>query len=121
MEPKRRKRIHHDDEPGHTHFLTFSCYRRLPLFTKERSCRCFVEAIDRARAKSLAKRALACTTARGPDVGAAAGVERMKVVAPGHGEAEYRIWVAQHFPGTGQKKNISFGMADRFASTPIGG
>jgi hypothetical protein len=62
-----------------------------------------VEAIDRARAKHVAKRALLGTTARGSDVGAAAGVDRMKVVAPWHGEAEYRIWVAQHFLDTGKK------------------
>jgi putative transposase len=30
-----RKRLQHFNEPGHLHFMTFSCYRRLPLLTNE--------------------------------------------------------------------------------------
>ena len=37
--------------PGEARFLTYSCYQRLPLLTKDRTCRWLVEAIDRARAK----------------------------------------------------------------------
>jgi putative transposase len=51
MESKRRKRVRHYDEPGHAHFLTFSCYRRLPLLGKERSCLWLVQAIQQARVK----------------------------------------------------------------------
>src|SRR5262245_9377649 len=46
-----RKTIRHFDIPGDAHFLTFSCYRRLPLLSKDRTRRWLVEAIDRARTK----------------------------------------------------------------------
>ncbi|MDA0835649.1 MAG: hypothetical protein O2955_13865 [Planctomycetota bacterium] len=32
-------RRRNDNEPGHAHELTFSCYHRLPLLSRERSCR----------------------------------------------------------------------------------
>ena len=34
---RRRKTVRHFDEPGHAHFLTFSCYGRMPLLGKDRS------------------------------------------------------------------------------------
>jgi len=34
---RRRKKVRHYDEPGDAHFLTFSCYRRMPLLSKDRS------------------------------------------------------------------------------------
>ena len=34
---QHRKKLRRYDEPGHAHFLTFSCYHRLPLLSKERS------------------------------------------------------------------------------------
>ena len=37
------------DEPGHAHFLTWLCYRRLPLLTAERTRRWVVEAMDAVR------------------------------------------------------------------------
>jgi putative transposase len=37
------------NEPGHAHELTFSCYRRLPLLSKDRTRQWFVDALDRAR------------------------------------------------------------------------
>lgn len=49
MSPPHRKRIRHFDEPGHAHFLTFSCYHRLPLFTKDRTCNWFVETLRTAK------------------------------------------------------------------------
>ena len=42
---RRRKKIRHFDEPGHAHFLTFSCYGRLPLLSKDRSRVWLIEAI----------------------------------------------------------------------------
>src|SRR5436309_21728 len=36
---------------GHAHALTFSCFRRQPFLSRERSCRWFLEAVDRARDK----------------------------------------------------------------------
>ena len=33
MAEPHRKRLQHYNEPGHLHFMTFSCYRRLPLLT----------------------------------------------------------------------------------------
>ncbi len=44
-----RKRAQHFDLQGHAHFLTFSCYRRLPLLSKDRSRRWFIDALEQAR------------------------------------------------------------------------
>jgi putative transposase len=49
MLPPHRKLCHRYDEPGHAHELTFSCYRRLPLLSRERTCRWLAEAIAAAR------------------------------------------------------------------------
>jgi REP element-mobilizing transposase RayT len=48
---KHRKKIQHFNEPGHAHFLTFSCYRRMPLLSKDRSRNWLIEAIIAARQK----------------------------------------------------------------------
>ena len=32
-----RKKVWHDDEPGDRHFVTFCCYGRMPLLSKERT------------------------------------------------------------------------------------
>jgi putative transposase len=37
------------NEPGHAHFLTYSCRQRLPLLSKDRSRRWVIEAISEAR------------------------------------------------------------------------
>ena len=37
------------DVPGDAHFLTFSCYRRLPLLARDRTRQWLVRGIDRAR------------------------------------------------------------------------
>ena len=39
------------NEPGHAHELTFSCFHRLPLLSRDRSREWFVAAVNRARAK----------------------------------------------------------------------
>lgn len=44
-----RKRIKSFNNPGDAHELTFSCYRRLPLLSKDRSCSWFVDAMESAR------------------------------------------------------------------------
>ena len=46
-----RKRCRRYDEPGHAHELTFSCYRRLPLLSRDRTRGWLVEAIDEARSR----------------------------------------------------------------------
>ena len=46
-----RKKVKHHDIVGHAHFLTFSCYHRLPLLSKPRTCRWFIEALGEARTK----------------------------------------------------------------------
>ena len=46
-----RKTIRHFDLPGDAHFLTFSCFRRLPLLSKDRTRKWVVEALENARAK----------------------------------------------------------------------
>ena len=48
-DPPPRKQVQHDDH-GEPHFLTFSCDRRLPLWSKDRTRQWFVEALDPARA-----------------------------------------------------------------------
>jgi len=44
-----RKTVKHYDN-GEPHFLTFSCYRRLPILSKDRSREWFVDALGEARA-----------------------------------------------------------------------
>ncbi len=51
MNPPIRKKLRHYDLPGHAHFYTFSCFRRLPLLSKERTCRWTIQAIDKARTR----------------------------------------------------------------------
>jgi putative transposase len=44
-----RKTCRRFNDPGHAHFLTFSCLRRQPFLSKDRSRQWFVDAVDRAR------------------------------------------------------------------------
>jgi putative transposase len=44
-----RKRCERWNEAGHAHALTFSCFRRQPFLSKDRSRQWMVDAIDRAR------------------------------------------------------------------------
>ena len=46
-----RKKVQHFDEAADAHFLTFSCYRRLALLSKDRPRLWLVDAIDDARGK----------------------------------------------------------------------
>ena len=46
---QHRKTVKHYNEPGDSHFLTFSCYRRLPLLSKDRTRLWTVQAISEAR------------------------------------------------------------------------
>jgi len=46
--PSPRKTVKHYDN-GEPHFLTFSCYQRLPLLSKDRSRLWFLEALEQAR------------------------------------------------------------------------
>ena len=48
---KPRKKVKHYDTPGDAHFLTFSCYHRIPLLSKDRSRLWFIEALGKARIK----------------------------------------------------------------------
>jgi REP-associated tyrosine transposase len=50
LEP-HRKRCKRYDVAGDAHFLTFSCYQRLPLLTKDRSCNWMIEAFQLGRQK----------------------------------------------------------------------
>jgi putative transposase len=51
MSAIHRKRKLTYDLPGHAHFLTYSCYQRLPLLSKDRTCEWVVEAMQVARRK----------------------------------------------------------------------
>ena len=46
-----RKRCRRYDDPGHAHALTFSCHRRLPLLSRDRTRKSLVESIDEARVR----------------------------------------------------------------------
>jgi REP-associated tyrosine transposase len=46
-----RKQVRHFDQPSDAHFLTFSCYQRLPLLSKDRTRKWLAESIERARTK----------------------------------------------------------------------
>jgi putative transposase len=49
--PQHRKRVKHFDLPGHAHFLTFSCYHRMQLLSKDRTRLWLLEALAKARIK----------------------------------------------------------------------
>jgi REP-associated tyrosine transposase len=49
MSTPHRKHVHSYNIPGHAHELTFSCFRRLPLLTRDRTRRWFVDAMEAAR------------------------------------------------------------------------
>ena len=49
MTPPHRKQVRSYNEPGHAHELTFSCFRRLPLLSRDRTRQWFVEALEQAR------------------------------------------------------------------------
>jgi putative transposase len=46
-----RKQLESHNDPGHPHELTFSCFRRQPLHSRDRSRRWFVDAMESARRK----------------------------------------------------------------------
>ena len=46
-----RKKVRHYDLPGDAHYLTFSCYRGIPLLSKDRTRLWFVEELAKARSK----------------------------------------------------------------------
>jgi putative transposase len=49
MNPPYRKLVRSYNEPGHAHELTFSCFRRLPLFSRDRTRQWFLEALESTR------------------------------------------------------------------------
>jgi putative transposase len=49
MATRHRKTVKHYNEPGDAHFLTFSCYRRLSLLSKDRTRLWFLKALAEAR------------------------------------------------------------------------
>jgi REP-associated tyrosine transposase len=48
-QPTYRKRVRTYNIPGQAHELTFSCFRRLPLLSRDRTRAWFAEALDQAR------------------------------------------------------------------------
>jgi putative transposase len=49
MKPAPRKTRRAWNEPGHAHFLTYSCFRRWPLLTRERTRWWVIAALEHAR------------------------------------------------------------------------
>ncbi len=49
MTQAHRKRCRRYDVPGDAHFLTFSCYQRLPLLSRRRSCQWLLDALRNGR------------------------------------------------------------------------
>jgi putative transposase len=52
LSARHRKKVHHYDLPGDAHFLTFSCFHRLPLLTKDRTRKWFIQSLEDARVKN---------------------------------------------------------------------
>ncbi|WP_237564898.1 REP-associated tyrosine transposase [Blastopirellula marina] len=52
METPHRKTIRHFDHTREAHFLTFSCFRRLPLLSRPRTCQYLIDAIEISREKN---------------------------------------------------------------------
>ena len=46
-----RKKVKHYDLPGDAHYLTLSCYRGIPLLSKDRTRVWFIDALQKARIK----------------------------------------------------------------------
>lgn len=46
-----KKTVRHFNEAGHAHFLTFSCFGKLPLLKAERTRKWFVDAVAQAKSK----------------------------------------------------------------------
>jgi len=55
---KRRRRY---NEPGQPRELTFSCYRRMPFFSRERTCEWFRQALEAALQSSAFKFGPTCS------------------------------------------------------------
>jgi putative transposase len=51
MPSPHRKTCRRYDIPGDAHGLTFSCYQRLPLFSRERSCMWMLEVLELGRTR----------------------------------------------------------------------
>jgi putative transposase len=51
MDPPIRKTRRSWDEPGHAHFVTYSCHQRLPLLSRDRVRRWVIGALQNAREK----------------------------------------------------------------------
>ena len=51
IEQQQRKTIRHYNIPGHAHFLTFSCYQKLPLLNRDRTRNWLIETIIEAKEK----------------------------------------------------------------------
>src|SRR2546429_235564 len=49
MQPPHRKRVRSFNEPAEAHELTFSCFQRIPLLSKDRSRQWFIDAMRSAR------------------------------------------------------------------------
>ncbi len=53
MAAPHRKRCKRYDLPGDAHALTFSCYQRMPLLSRDRSCRWMLDALDHGRQQGM--------------------------------------------------------------------
>jgi len=51
MLPVKQKTIRHYNDPGHAHFLTFSCNKNLPLLNSDRTRHWFIEALKNVKDK----------------------------------------------------------------------
>lgn len=48
---EHHKKVKHYDRERDAHFLTFSCYQRLALLSKDRTRQWFLDALDKGRVK----------------------------------------------------------------------
>ncbi|MCG8404764.1 MAG: hypothetical protein MI923_06155 [Phycisphaerales bacterium] len=49
--PQKYKTCKRFNDPGHAHSLTFTCFHRQALLSRERSCHWFLESLAQARTK----------------------------------------------------------------------
>jgi putative transposase len=53
MNAPHRKTCRRYDIPGDVHCLTFSCFQRMPLFSRERSCTWMLQALELGRTRQM--------------------------------------------------------------------
>lgn len=100
MKPSHRKRVRSYNVPGHAHELTFSCFQRLALLSRDRTCRWFVDEVRLIR--TALKVPVQCQALKFLCRQAPAFLDRLKEVQP-NGAVHHRFWQR----GGGYDRNVT--------------